>query len=97
MTTESATSSSSNNYSSSAQEQFSNVADSMEGYTNQSIEINEGSFNDESSIQETIEQVTEKSSINWKYVFISIVLLAVAFFYFKKLKKEKEKLKVENN
>lgn len=95
MTTESATSSSSNNFSSSVQENLSVVVDSMEGYTNQSdnLEVDNGTFDNASSIKETLENVSEKSGINWTYLIIAIVLVAIAFYYFKKIKKEKEKLK----
>ena len=95
MTTESATSSSSNNFSSSVQESLSVVVDSMEGYTNQSdnLEVDNGTFDNASSTKETLENVSEKSGINWTYLIIAIVLVAIAFYYFKKIKKEKEKLK----
>jgi flagellar biosynthesis/type III secretory pathway M-ring protein FliF/YscJ len=91
MTTESATSSSSNQYSSSV------VRDSMEGYTNQSdnLEVDNGTFDNTAS--EIIEDSTQKCGINWTYVIIAIVLIAVAIYYFRKIKKEKEKLKLENN
>ena len=91
MSTESVTSSSSNHSSSSVNEHLSNVADSMEGYSdvNNDLEVDNSNFDSSSSVKETIENVTSKSYLNWKYILIVVVLLGVAFFYFRKIKREK--------